>query len=285
MVMSQNIRAEWWWPALVVQGSTWKVDGSGRATVSDSDTRAKPSIEEPSKPMPSSKAPSSSAGAIATDLRYPSTSVNHSRTKRMSRSSSVRSTNSFWRSMPAAYAPSVNSVLHHRRKACRERDASKWRSLGRRSHRVPSQQVGGLPKAATQAGRRPHMNIKKLAGTAAISCGSIGAAGPGTGRRHGSGRPDLGSRHPGDSLGSARTSGEMALSLRILRAQCWNSAGSGGEDGAQGPPPSTVPPGQRWHSGGPLRQGGPAPSSAGLVVVEDGRRGTRPPRCRRTRRR
>ena len=27
--MSQNIRAEWWWPALVAHGSTWKVDGSG----------------------------------------------------------------------------------------------------------------------------------------------------------------------------------------------------------------------------------------------------------------
>ena len=100
MVMSQNMRAEWCSPALVVQGSTWNVDGSGRATVSDSETRAKPSIDEPSKPMPSSNAPSSSAGAIATDLRYPSTSVNHSRTKRISRSSSVRSTNSFCRSMP-----------------------------------------------------------------------------------------------------------------------------------------------------------------------------------------
>ena len=42
MVMSQNIRAEWCWPALVVHGSTWNVDGSGRATVSDSETRAKP---------------------------------------------------------------------------------------------------------------------------------------------------------------------------------------------------------------------------------------------------
>ena len=46
MVMSQNIRAEWCSPALVVHGSTWKVDGSGRATVSDSDTRAKPSIDD-----------------------------------------------------------------------------------------------------------------------------------------------------------------------------------------------------------------------------------------------
>jgi hypothetical protein len=102
MVMSQNIRAEWCWPLLLAQGSTWNVDGSGRATMSASETRANPSIAEPSKPMPSSNAPSSSAGAMATDLRYPSTSVNHSRTKRMSRSSSVRSTNSFCRSMTAA---------------------------------------------------------------------------------------------------------------------------------------------------------------------------------------
>ena len=44
--------------------------------------------------MPSSKAPSSSAGATATDLRNPRTSVNHSRTNRTSRSSSARSTKS-----------------------------------------------------------------------------------------------------------------------------------------------------------------------------------------------
>jgi hypothetical protein len=74
--------------------------GSGRwtgpdfAIVSDSTTREKPSIEEPSKPMPSAKAPSSSAGATATDLRYPWMSVNQRRTKRMSRSSRVRRTNS-----------------------------------------------------------------------------------------------------------------------------------------------------------------------------------------------
>ena len=53
-----------------------------------------PSIAEPSNPMPSAKAPSSSAGATATDLSMPSTSVNQSRTKRMSRSSIVRRTNS-----------------------------------------------------------------------------------------------------------------------------------------------------------------------------------------------
>ncbi len=91
--MSQNIRA-------VSLGSPpragriWNVAGSGRAIMSDSYTRAKPSMADPSKPMPSANAPSSSAGATATDFRNPSTSVNHSRTNRMSRSSSVRSTNS-----------------------------------------------------------------------------------------------------------------------------------------------------------------------------------------------
>src|SRR4051812_20069898 len=98
--MSQNIRAV---PGPSPRhGSTWKVVGSGRASMFDSCTRAKPSIAEPSKPMPSAKAPSSSAGATATDLRKPSTSVNHSRTKRMSRSSIVRRTNSCWRSMPVS---------------------------------------------------------------------------------------------------------------------------------------------------------------------------------------
>ena len=54
--------------------------------------------------MPSANAPSSSAGATATDFRNPSTSVNHSRTNRMSRSSSVRSTNSCCLSKPAISA-------------------------------------------------------------------------------------------------------------------------------------------------------------------------------------
>src|SRR3954454_535823 len=54
-----------------------------------------------SKPMPSAEAASISVGATATALRYPETSVNHSRTKRMSRSSRVRRTNSCCRSMLA----------------------------------------------------------------------------------------------------------------------------------------------------------------------------------------
>ncbi|CAB5122176.1 unannotated protein [freshwater metagenome] len=62
--------------------------------MSDSVTRAKPSIAEPSKPIPSSKAFSSSAGAMATDFKKPKTSVNHKRTKRIFRSSIVRRTNS-----------------------------------------------------------------------------------------------------------------------------------------------------------------------------------------------
>ncbi len=90
--MSQNIRPV---PAASSPtGSSWNVDGSGLASMSASYTRAKPSMAEPSKPMPSANAPSSSAGATATDFRKPSTSVNHNRTNRISRSSSVRSTNS-----------------------------------------------------------------------------------------------------------------------------------------------------------------------------------------------
>ena len=92
ITMSQNIRAA---PGDSVRhGKIENVAGSGFANMSDSVMRAKPSIEEPSKPMPSSKAFSSSAGAIATDFKNPKTSVNHKRTKRMSRSSRVRSTNS-----------------------------------------------------------------------------------------------------------------------------------------------------------------------------------------------
>ncbi len=91
--MSQNIRAESdGLPS--ASGRIWNVDGSGRASMSLSLARAKPSIADPSKPMPSSNAPSSSAGATATDFNVPRTSVNHSRTKRIWRSSRARSTNS-----------------------------------------------------------------------------------------------------------------------------------------------------------------------------------------------
>src|SRR5919202_220382 len=87
---SQNILATP--PEFGRPGSTWKVLVSGLATMSASCTRAKPSMAEPSKIMPCSKASSSSAGVIANDLRKPSTSVNHSRMKRMSHSSTIRRT-------------------------------------------------------------------------------------------------------------------------------------------------------------------------------------------------
>src|SRR4029079_13014522 len=77
--------------------------------------------------------------------------------------------------------------MHHLLNLCYTIDAKRAgsatrprRGLGRRSHRVPIQQVGGLPKAATSAGRRPHMNIKKMAGTALLA-GVMGAAGLGLG--------------------------------------------------------------------------------------------------------
>ncbi len=87
--MSQNIRATW---ASDFHGMIWNVEGSGLATMSDSWMRLKPSMEEPSKPMPSLNAPSSSCGVIAKDFRNPRTSVNHSRMNLIPRSSTVRRT-------------------------------------------------------------------------------------------------------------------------------------------------------------------------------------------------
>ena len=73
-------------------GMSWNVAGSGTATMSDSWIRLKPSIDEPSNPMPSANAPSSSCDVIVKDFRNPSTSVNHRRMNRMPRSSIVRRT-------------------------------------------------------------------------------------------------------------------------------------------------------------------------------------------------
>ncbi len=83
---------------LAPHGRISNVVASGRASTSLSWMRLKPSIAEPSNCMPSSKAPSSSAGEMANDFSWPRTSVNQSRTKRTPRSSTVRSTYSFWRS-------------------------------------------------------------------------------------------------------------------------------------------------------------------------------------------
>ena len=65
---------------------------SGRASMSDSCTRANPSTALPSNPIPSANAPSSSLVVTANDFNVPSTSVNHNRTNPISRSSTVRST-------------------------------------------------------------------------------------------------------------------------------------------------------------------------------------------------
>jgi hypothetical protein len=75
--------------ASVFHGISWNVDGSGKATMSDSWIRLKPSIDEPSNPIPSVKAPSSSWDVIVNDFRKPRTSVNQSRTNRIPRSSMV----------------------------------------------------------------------------------------------------------------------------------------------------------------------------------------------------
>ena len=97
--MSQNIRAAG--ASASAHGSSSKVAGSGRARTSDSCLRLKPSIELPSKVMPSARAPSSSAGLMAKLFSVPSTSVNQRRTRRMPRSSTVRNTYSWRRSMAA----------------------------------------------------------------------------------------------------------------------------------------------------------------------------------------
>ena len=61
------------------QGRSWKVVGSGIAIMSDSSMRAKPSIDEPSKPTPSSSASSSSSTVIAKLFSEPRMSVNQRR--------------------------------------------------------------------------------------------------------------------------------------------------------------------------------------------------------------
>ena len=76
--MSQIIRATFVSPCR--QGISWKVSGSGIATMSDSSIALKPVIEEPSNPIPSSSAPAISLGVTANDFRCPSMSVNQRRT-------------------------------------------------------------------------------------------------------------------------------------------------------------------------------------------------------------
>src|SRR6266496_5740206 len=77
--MSQIIRAIFISPSRA--GISWKVSGSGIATMSDSSIALKPVIDEPSKPIPSSSAASTSLGVTAKLFRWPSISVNQSSRK------------------------------------------------------------------------------------------------------------------------------------------------------------------------------------------------------------
>src|SRR6266542_1405584 len=102
--MSQKIRATW---VSDRHGMIWKVEGSGRATMSASWIRANPAMAEPSSPRPSASALGSSWVVMAIDFRNPSTSVNHSRMNLIPRSSTVRSTYSasfdrFMRTRPSS---------------------------------------------------------------------------------------------------------------------------------------------------------------------------------------
>ena len=75
-------------------GRIANVDGSGMAIMSDSSMRANPSIEEPSKPTPSSSASASPSMVIAMLLSEPRMSVNQSRMNLTSCSRAVCITNS-----------------------------------------------------------------------------------------------------------------------------------------------------------------------------------------------
>ncbi len=78
--------------APLLKGRIWNVTGSGRASTSLSWMRLNPSIEEPSKVIPSSIAFSNSAGGMENVFGVPSTSVNQSWMKRTPRSSTVFNT-------------------------------------------------------------------------------------------------------------------------------------------------------------------------------------------------
>src|SRR3712207_5629024 len=85
--------------------------------MSDSSIALKPVIEEPSKPIPPSKASSSSAALMEKLLSWPRMSVNHSRTKRMPRSSTIDLTSSGVRGDSAL---SAIGLLHGRVAAFRK---------------------------------------------------------------------------------------------------------------------------------------------------------------------
>src|SRR3954454_15415287 len=98
--------------------------------------------------MPSSNAPSSSAGATATDFSTPRTSVNQSRTKRMSRSSNVRRTNSCCLSMMRE--PSSGSTVVPRNSARHRATFRTRQSAARGDQGVPAGGGRGQPLVEEQ---------------------------------------------------------------------------------------------------------------------------------------
>ena len=92
--MSQNIRATAFCRGR--QGRSVKVVGSGKARISLSFIRAKPSTEAPSNPTPCSIASCRSSTVIAKPFRLPRMSVNQSRMNFTSFSWALRNTKSRW---------------------------------------------------------------------------------------------------------------------------------------------------------------------------------------------
>ncbi len=78
--------------SLGLHGRRQKVVGSGIATMSLSSMRANPSMDDPSKPIPSAMPVSSSSTVMAKLLRKPRTSVNQRRMNFTSCSSAASST-------------------------------------------------------------------------------------------------------------------------------------------------------------------------------------------------
>src|SRR5215217_716592 len=92
--MSANMRATPPPSSSGRHGSTANVDASGTAIMSDSSIALKPVIDEPSNPMPPSNASSSWSELMLNDFSWPRMSVNHSRMKRIPRSSTSALTSS-----------------------------------------------------------------------------------------------------------------------------------------------------------------------------------------------
>ena len=94
------------------------------AIMSDSSIGLKPVIEEPSKPIPPSNASSSSDELIEKLLSCPRTSVNHSRTKRTSRSATSFSTSA------AVVGPAWSAIARNLIRAARAQPLPMSKSRG-----------------------------------------------------------------------------------------------------------------------------------------------------------